>query len=149
MANELEVRQNGLGGLVEDNPLTAGATTLTSAALAAMVAIGATQFAWIILDPFGIDGAPEHVKVTAHTAGATTATIVRAQGGTTARQHLANTPWVHGPVATDILGQTGTGTPEGVVTAPVGTLFLRTDGGTSTTLYVKETGAGNTGWVAK
>lgn len=44
---------------------------------------------------------------------------------------------------------TGTGTPEGAVTAGVGTLFLRTDGGTSTTLYVKESGTGNTGWVAK
>jgi hypothetical protein len=43
----------------------------------------------------------------------------------------------------------GSGDPEGVVTAPVATLFLRTDGGTSTTLYVKETGTGNTGWVPK
>jgi hypothetical protein len=43
----------------------------------------------------------------------------------------------------------GTGTPEGAVTAPVGTLFLRTNGGAATTLYVKESGAGATGWVAK
>lgn len=43
----------------------------------------------------------------------------------------------------------GTGSPQGVVTAPVGTLWLRTDGGASTTLYVKESGTGNTGWVAK
>ena len=42
---------------------------------------------------------------------------------------------------------TGTGTPEAAVTAPVGSLFLRTDSATS--LYVKQTGAGNTGWVAK
>jgi hypothetical protein len=41
---------------------------------------------------------------------------------------------------------TGTGDPEGVHTAVVGSLFLRTDGGASTTLYVKETGSGNTGW---
>lgn len=45
--------------------------------------------------------------------------------------------------------KTGTGTPESAVTAPVGSLFLRTDGGASTTLYVKESGSGNTGWVAK
>lgn len=45
--------------------------------------------------------------------------------------------------------RTGTGDPDGVVTAPVGSLFLRTDGGTNTTLYIKETGTGNTGWVAK
>lgn len=43
----------------------------------------------------------------------------------------------------------GAGTPEGTVTAPVGSLFLRTDGGASTSLYVKESGSGNTGWVAK
>lgn len=43
----------------------------------------------------------------------------------------------------------GTGSPEGSVTAPVGTLYTRTDGGTNTTLYVKESGTGNTGWVAK
>ena len=43
----------------------------------------------------------------------------------------------------------GTGAPNGVITAPVGSLYARTDGGTGTTLYVKETGTGNTGWVAK
>jgi hypothetical protein len=42
----------------------------------------------------------------------------------------------------------GTGTPEGVVTAPVGSMFRRRDGATGTTLYTKESGAGNTGWVA-
>lgn len=45
---------------------------------------------------------------------------------------------------------TGTGSPQGAVAAPVGSLFLRTDGGSSTTLYVKETGTNtNSGWVAK
>lgn len=43
----------------------------------------------------------------------------------------------------------GSGSPEGVLTAVVGSLYTRTDGGTGTTLYVKETGTGNTGWVAK
>jgi hypothetical protein len=43
----------------------------------------------------------------------------------------------------------GTNTPEGAVTAPVGSLFLRADGGAGSTLYVKESGTGNTGWVAK
>lgn len=43
----------------------------------------------------------------------------------------------------------GTGTPESNVTAPVGSLYLRSDGGAGTTLYVKETGTGNTGWAAK
>jgi hypothetical protein len=43
----------------------------------------------------------------------------------------------------------GAGSPEGVVTAPVSSVFVRTDGGAVTTLYIKESGAGNTGWVAK
>jgi len=43
----------------------------------------------------------------------------------------------------------GAGSPEGVVTAPVGCLYSRTDGGAGTSLYVKESGTGNTGWVAK
>lgn len=42
----------------------------------------------------------------------------------------------------------GTGSPEGVVTAPVGSDYRRTDGGAGTALYVKESGAGNTGWRA-
>ena len=45
--------------------------------------------------------------------------------------------------------RTGTGSPEGVVTAPVSSIYLRTDGGAGTTFYVKESGTGNTGWVAK
>jgi hypothetical protein len=44
---------------------------------------------------------------------------------------------------------TGTGTPEGVVAAPFCSLFLRQDGTATTTLYVKTTGTGNTGWTAK
>lgn len=44
---------------------------------------------------------------------------------------------------------TGSGSPESVVTAPVGSLYLRSDGGAGTTLYVKESGTGNTGWIAK
>jgi polygalacturonase len=47
------------------------------------------------------------------------------------------------------LWTTGTGTPQGVVAAPVGSLFLRTDGGAGSVMYVKESGTGNTGWVAK
>jgi len=43
---------------------------------------------------------------------------------------------------------TGSGTPEGAVTDVVGSLFTRTDGGANTTLYVKESGSGNTGWAA-
>ena len=43
----------------------------------------------------------------------------------------------------------GSGSPETVVTANIGSLYLRTNGGANTTLYIKESGTGNTGWVAK
>ncbi len=43
----------------------------------------------------------------------------------------------------------GSGTPEGVRAAPQGSIFLRTDGGAGTALYVKESGAGAAGWVGK
>lgn len=44
----------------------------------------------------------------------------------------------------------GAGTPESAVVGRIGDIFMRTDGGSSTTLYVKESGADtNTGWTAK
>lgn len=43
----------------------------------------------------------------------------------------------------------GSGSPEGSFEASVGSIYLRSDGGANTTLYVKESGTGNTGWVAK
>jgi hypothetical protein len=43
----------------------------------------------------------------------------------------------------------GSGSPEGVVTAPVGSLYSRSDGGLLTSLYVKQSGSGNTGWDGK
>lgn len=43
----------------------------------------------------------------------------------------------------------GPGSPEGVVAAPVGSTWKRTDGGAGTSFYVKETGTGNTGWIGK
>ena len=52
-------------------------------------------------------------------------------------------------VATSVFWSSGTGSPEGVLTANIGSLYSRTDGGAGTSLYVKESGTGNTGWVAK
>lgn len=42
----------------------------------------------------------------------------------------------------------GTGSPEGVVTANPGSIYLNSSGGATTALYVKKTGTGNTGWGA-
>lgn len=41
----------------------------------------------------------------------------------------------------------GTGAPESAVTAPSGSVYLRSNGGDNTTVYLKKTGAGSTGWV--
>jgi hypothetical protein len=48
-----------------------------------------------------------------------------------------------------IIWRSGTGSPEGSINAPAGSIYSRTDGGAGTSLYVKEIGSGNTGWVAK
>lgn len=43
----------------------------------------------------------------------------------------------------------GSGSPEGVVSAGIGSTYHRTDGTAGQCFYVKETGTGNTGWIAK
>jgi hypothetical protein len=45
--------------------------------------------------------------------------------------------------------RSGSGSPEAAVTGNVCDLYLRTDGGPGTTMYVKESGTGDTGWVGK
>jgi len=50
---------------------------------------------------------------------------------------------------TTLTGVLVTGTPEGVMVGAVGSTVTRTDGGALTTMYVKESGTGNTGWIAK
>lgn len=42
----------------------------------------------------------------------------------------------------------GAGSPEGVVTANIGSIYSRQDGGSGTSLYIKQVGSGNTGWIA-
>lgn len=58
-------------------------------------------------------------------------------------------PGAIGVQGTDAKLYSGVGTPEGAVAAIIGSLYMRTDGGANTSLYVKESGVGNTGWVAK
>ncbi len=126
-----------------------------------------TQVAYI---KFG-NGSPEGV-VTAPTGslylnldgGANTSFYVKTAGtGNTNWQALADfgtsgLPFTNLYVTTDIrLGsggssayfKIGSGSPEGVVTAPTGSIYLNLNGGANTTLYVKTSGTGNTGWTAK
>lgn len=84
---------NFVGGLISDDPLTSGATTINSPGLANLSAVASPNLMWLVLDPDGVAGAPEIVLVTEHTASATSATVIRGQQGTAARQHLLNTEW--------------------------------------------------------
>ena len=43
----------------------------------------------------------------------------------------------------------GSGPPNGVVTADPGSIYQNTDGGVGISLWVKESGRGNIGWVSK
>ena len=43
----------------------------------------------------------------------------------------------------------GSGTPNGTITAPVGSIYSRSDGSAGNSFYVKETGVGVNGWVNK
>lgn len=54
---------------------------------------------------------------------------------------------IFGSASSGVVIRSSTGSPESAVTAPIGSLFLRSDGGAGTALYVKESGSGNTGWV--
>lgn len=48
-----------------------------------------------------------------------------------------------GPIVTS-----GVGSPENSLSAPVGSIYSRTDGVSDNTIYRKESGIGNTGWIA-
>ena len=43
----------------------------------------------------------------------------------------------------------GHGSPEGVIQAAPGSIYVNVDGGIGSTLYVKESGSGDTGWSAR
>lgn len=93
-----------MGGMIEDDPLAIGATTMTSQALAALPLITAgSNYAAITLDPDGTEGEPEIVWVTEHTTLSQTATILREPPGenSTAREHSNDTYWVHAPTTLD------------------------------------------------
>lgn len=103
-------RYNNEGGTL-DVQLNAAGTTMSSPALANFPAITAPDYAVVVLDPEGLNGLPEIVYITAHTAAATTATVTRvAEGSSTGnvygtaggRTHPVATKWWHGPVASDL-----------------------------------------------
>lgn len=44
---------------------------------------------------------------------------------------------------------TGNGSPEGTIAAPIGSIYSNTLGGSNQTFWVKESGSGSVGWIAK
>lgn len=93
MANEIRAKFNLVSGTLS-GALTNVATSMSSAGLANLGVIDTTNHAAIVIEN-------EIVWVTAHTSGATTATILRAQEGTAAAAHNSGVAWVHGPTALD------------------------------------------------
>ncbi len=99
------VRTAAVGGLVEDDPLAAAATTLTSAGLSYLPLFGAGDFGLIIFDPDGKTGEPFAKRMTAHALNAVTGTIDAAAVYGTARDIRQGMKWR----LTDILDQDGNG----------------------------------------
>jgi len=67
----------------------------------------------------------------------------------TSSNRIKNVYLVRTYYSATVFDAAGTGTPEGAVTAGIGSTYRRTDGGAGTSFYIKESGTGNTGWVAK
>lgn len=109
MANEKRSRTNLVAGALSAG-LSTGDTTMSSAGLADLGVIDATNHAAITI--FAADGngrilVKEIVYVTAHTAAATTATIVRGQEGTSAQTWASGATWAHTATTKDFDGAGG------------------------------------------
>jgi hypothetical protein len=104
MANEIRVRPNFVaGGLSAD--MASGATSMFSAGLADLPAITAVDHAALTLwrtDLAGRVTQKEIIWVTAHTGGASTATVVRGREGTTAQNWLTGDRWSCTQLSSDV-----------------------------------------------
>lgn len=104
MANERRLRANLATGIITDNPLTTTTTVVNSASFATLPVVDTATHLPIILNPAQASVPStnaEIVYVTAHSSGATIATIVRAREGTVASGFNVSTTWVHGPTVAD------------------------------------------------
>lgn len=90
-----------------------------------------------------IDGNANGVTVRNSAAGYGTVAKILPSGGVFPRVYLDPAGGTGGPFWAQ-----GSGSPEGVLAAPAGSLYSNTAGGVATTLYVKSVGTGNTGWTA-
>jgi hypothetical protein len=60
---------------------------------------------------------------------------------------LNNTVTALSATVTQYAVKSGSGSPEGVLTAEPTVMYMDTAGGAGTILYIKQTGSGNTGWI--
>lgn len=159
----LEVINNSALGTTDANLLTLQGNALLSKTAAnssptltlqndarswSIAASGATADDDLVIR--NVTGAQDILTLGGATFAATFGSAVTVNGGVTLNASSGTTT-IRGTqfVGTGSVSfRAGNGTPEGAVIAWVGSLFLRQDGGASTTLYVKESGVGtNTGWV--
>lgn len=102
------IRANGVAGALTA-PLAVGDTTMSSGGLADLPAVTAPDVAAVTLFVTDGDGRvtkQEIVSVTAHAAAATTATITRAQEGTTAKTWAVGDHWTHDATVADFVKTT-------------------------------------------
>lgn len=93
--------QNFISGTLSSG-ISSTDTSFSSTGLTAMMAISSPDVMYVIFDPGGVGGAPEIVHIAAHSTSSATATVTRAQQGTSGRAHNASTPWVAGITTTDL-----------------------------------------------
>lgn len=92
---------NFISGTLSADPGAAG-TTLAGTALANLPVVAAPDCMWVVLDPEAVDGAPEVVKVTAHTTSSPSCTVVREQQSTVGRAHAIGTPFIVAVTQSDL-----------------------------------------------
>lgn len=101
------VRANFVGGALDNDPLADVGTTLSSPGLVDLPEVGGGDVSIIVLDPRAVYGDPEIVYVTSHASSSATATVTRGREGTSAREHVIETQWVHLWVVSDLEGLEG------------------------------------------
>ena len=97
------------GTISTTDGISAAATSFDSPRLARLPAVSGGDVAAITLHD-AATGTYEIVHVTAHTAAATTATILRGQEGSTAQEWPSGTSWLHGPTAQEFASIGGSST---------------------------------------
>lgn len=85
--------ENFLSGSIMDDPLLVNATIINSMDFATIPVVTAPDIMWMVLDPKGLDGSPEIIKVISHVALTTKITCIRAQQSTAGREHAIRTDW--------------------------------------------------------